>query len=69
MSRARTFTRGEILDAARAAAENGLSARLLPSGEIVFNDNPAPREQATQSPEAALEAWLNGSKVGRRAHR
>lgn len=69
MSRARTFTKGEILDAARAAAETGLSARLLPSGEIVFNDNATPREQAVQTPEAALEAWLNGNKAGRRAHR
>lgn len=69
MSRARSFTKGEILDAARAAAETGLSARLLPSGEIEFNHSANQREPAVQTPEAALEAWLNDNKAGRRAHR
>lgn len=67
MSRARIFTRAEILDAARAAAETGLRARLLPTGEIEFNPIATQREATVGTPEAALEGWLNGSKAGGRA--
>jgi hypothetical protein len=69
VSRARTFTKREIMDAARAAAENGLCARLCPTGEIEFtHDIPRRKMQpATISPEAALEGWLNGSEARGRA--
>jgi hypothetical protein len=69
MSRARTFSKAEIRDAAKAAAESGLSVRLLPTGEMEFNQSASRREHAKPTPEEALEAWLNDNKVGRRAHR
>jgi len=66
MSRARTFTRAEIMDAARAAAETGLRARLRPTGEIEFTTDAADRE-TIPTPESALEGWLNGREARGRA--
>lgn len=43
MSRARAFTRSEIMDAARAAAEVGLAHRLREDGSIEICDPNAPR--------------------------
>lgn len=69
MSRARTYTKSEIADAAAAAAMHGVRVVMHPSGEIEF----APRQFAAKndddddSAEKALEGWLNGGKVGRRA--
>lgn len=67
MSRARTFTKAELLDAARAAAETGLSARLHPSGEIEFTHDTRKRNMPPSRPEDALEGWINGSKASGRA--
>lgn len=71
MTKARTFKKSEILDAARAAAETGLSACLHPSGEIEFTHGPSQgikrqRRKAGKpaSPEAMLEGWLNESEAG-----
>lgn len=69
MSRPRLFTKSEILDAARAAAETGLCARLFPTGEIEFTHaisrNSAPGSKKKKSPEELLEGWLNENEVGR----
>jgi hypothetical protein len=65
MSRPRRFTKAEIMDAARAAAETGLSARLSPSGEIEFFHEGENRISLQPTPESALEVWLR--EVGGRA--
>lgn len=67
MSKPRSFTRREIMDAARAAAETGLCARLCPTGEIVFTQEEVRRIVSGQSPEDLLEGWLNENKPRRRA--
>lgn len=67
MSRARAFTRSEIMDAARAAAENGMCARLTPDGEIEFTPEPRKRSMPKPTPEELLEGFLNGRQVGGRA--
>ena len=67
MSRARSFTRREIMDAARAAAENGLIATLCPTGEIIFTQEETRRMVPGHSPEDLLEGWLNENKPRRRA--
>lgn len=67
MSRARSFTRTEIMDAARAAAENGLCVRLSPDGEIEFTHEARKRHTQKPTPEEALEGWLNGREIGGRA--
>jgi len=55
------------MDAARAAAETGLCARLLPNGEIEFNHaSTRKREPAANTAEEALEGWLK-HEAGRRA--
>ncbi len=61
MSRPRTFTRAEMMDAARAAAETGLRVLLRP-GEIEFTSQAANKNEPT-SADAALEGWLNGNKA------
>lgn len=69
MSRARTYTKSEIADAAAAAAMHDVRVIMHPTGEIEF----APRRFGTKkeednSPEAALERWVNGGgKTGGRA--
>lgn len=67
MTKPRRFSKAEIMDAARAAAETGMSARLYPSGEIVFIRDYDNRFAPDDTPEAALEGWLNGGKSGGRA--
>lgn len=69
MSRARSFTRSEIMDAARAAAETGLCATLKPSGEIAFTHGQRNDNVSIQTPEGILEDWLNGNKTRRASHR
>jgi hypothetical protein len=66
MSRPRTFTRAEIMDAARAAAETGLCARLRPTGEIEFTADAANHETIPTA-ESALQGWLNGRETRGRA--
>lgn len=66
MSRPRTFTKAEIMDAAKAAAETGLCARLHPTGEIEFTTIAAKRD-AIPTAESALEGWLNGREASGRA--
>lgn len=63
MSRTRIFSKAEIMDAAKAAAETGLTVRLCPNGEMIFT-----HETATSSPaqkQSALEAWKNTRKAHR----
>ena len=72
MSRPRIFRKAEILDAARAAAETGLCASLLPTGEIQFTHVSKQRYAAGSSParkrpEELLEGWLNENEAGGRA--
>lgn len=67
MSRARTFTKSEIRDAARAAAETGLCATLTPSGEIVFTQGLTKDTIHTPTPEDLLQRWLNGNQTRGRA--
>lgn len=66
MTRARIFTKGEIMDAARAAAETGLRVRLHKTGEIEFG-NELPDRDTVPTPESALEGWLNGREARGRA--
>lgn len=56
MARARTFSKAEIMDAARAAAETGLSARLCPNGEIIFT------QEVTNEAPAKPSAWETWKK-------
>ena len=63
MSRARNFTKAEILDAARAAAETGMNARLCPTGDIVFTRDINIYDKPEKSAEEALEGWLSGRKA------
>lgn len=67
MTKPRSFTRREIMDAARAAAENGLNASLCPTGEIVFTQEDLRRNVQAQTPEDLLEGWLNDNSARRRA--
>lgn len=67
MTKPRSFTRREIMDAARAAAENGLNARLCPTGEIVFTQEDLRRNVQAQTPEDLLDGWLNDNSARRRA--
>ena len=68
MSRARTYTKAEIADAAQAAVMHNVRVVMHPSGEIEF----APRGFETmrpdpETPEGALEKWRNARKAGRGA--
>lgn len=68
MSRARTYTKTEIADAAAAAALHNVRVVMHPTGEIEF----APRgfvakKAEKESAEEALEKWINGREAGRRA--
>ena len=67
MSRARIFTKAEIMDAAKAAAETGLCARLHPSGEIEFTHEARKRETPFPTPEDALKGWLGEGEARGRA--
>ncbi len=48
MGRRRTFTKGEIMDAAKAAAETGLYVRLLPDGVMEFRHEPGKRGETPE---------------------
>ena len=68
MSRARTYTKSEIADAAAAAALHDVRVVMHPSGEIEF----APRsfaaaKQEDDSPELELQRWRDGRKSRGRA--
>lgn len=63
MTRPRTFTKAEMLDAARAAAEFGLCARLHPTGEIEFSQETKPASINGPTPEDMLEDFINGRKA------
>jgi hypothetical protein len=68
MSKARTYTKTEIADAAAAAAMHGVRVVMHPSGEIEF----APRgftasKKEEETPEAELQRWLDGRKARGRA--
>ena len=69
MSRARSFTKTEIMDAARAAAETGLCAKLCPTGEIIFTRDAQADNLPSPTPEDALEGWLRGRKASGLASR
>lgn len=68
MTRARRFSKAEIMDAARAAAECGMAAKLCPSGEIIFTRDARTDNLAAPTPEDALEGWLRGRKARGPAH-
>lgn len=57
MNRPRRFSKAEIMNAARAAAESGLDVRLTPEGEIVFEHHRR-RKKEEPTPEELLEGWL-----------
>jgi len=69
MSRARTYTKSEIADAAAAAAVHGIRVIMHPSGEIEFSPSPiAAKPEAEESSGAkALKRWLNDRETRRRA--
>ncbi len=52
------FSKSEIMDAARAASETGLSVKLCPTGEIVFMRNVEADMARPKSPEDVLANWL-----------
>lgn len=68
MTKPRSFTRREIMDAARAAAEHGIDAKLCPSGEIIFTRGARNDNLLAPTPEDALEGWLRGRKARGPAH-
>lgn len=70
MSRARTFTRTEMEDAARLAAEHGLAIRFEPDGALVMAPPTAPLDNAEEtSAESALAEWkAKRGKTPRRPH-
>ncbi|MEO3387370.1 hypothetical protein [Mesorhizobium sp. CAU 1741] len=58
------------MDAARAAAETGLRSILRPGGEIIFTRDTSEKSKPhTPTPEEVFEEWMDGRKVGGRAHR
>src|SRR6476659_5371983 len=61
MSRARTFTKAEILDAARAASETGLHLRMHPSGEIEFTHESKRVAYETASPSLTKARLASGT--------
>ena len=68
MSRARTYTKTEIADAAAAAAMHGVRVIMHPTGEIEFSprgSSAAPKED--NEAENAWEKWQNGREARRRA--
>lgn len=68
MSRARTYTKSEISDAAAAAANHNVRVVMHPSGEIEFAPKSFAANKAdNDSAEAALEGWINGRKTRGRA--
>lgn len=67
MSRARTYTKSEIADAAAAAASHNVRVVMHPSGEIEFSPRHFAMQQEEDTAEKALKGWLDGGKIGGRA--
>lgn len=67
MSRARTYTKSEIADAAAAAAMHGLRVIMHPSGEIEFAPKSLAAPKDEDGEENAWERWQNGRKARGRA--
>lgn len=67
MSRARTYTKSEIADAAAAAALHNVRVVMHPSGEIEFAPKSFAAVKEEDSAEKALEGWLNGRQARGRA--
>lgn len=68
MSRARTYTKTEIADAAAAAANHNVRVIMHPSGEIEFSPRQfAVKQEEENTAEKALKGWLDGGKIGGRA--
>lgn len=76
MSKARTFLKVEMEDAARCAAEHGMSAILRPTGEIEFV--PAIHSRRTHAPvdeaplskaDQALQDWVARDGQGKNVRR
>lgn len=67
MSRARTYTKSEIADAAAAAAMHDLRVIMHPSGEIEFSPKRFAAEKTEETPEEGLQRWLDGRKARRSA--
>lgn len=68
MSRARTYTKSEIADAAAAAAMHDVRVIMHPTGEIEFAPRRfAVKQEEDNSAETALQRWLDGGKTGGRA--
>ncbi|ASR06923.1 hypothetical protein CHY08_07200 [Rhizobium leguminosarum bv. viciae] len=68
MSRARTYTKSEISDAAAAAASHNVRVVMHPNGEIEF----APKsftavDREDDTAEKALRKWQDGRQAGGRA--
>jgi hypothetical protein len=68
MSRARTYTKTEIADAAAAAAMHGVRVIMHPSGEIEFSPSAAASKKEEESSGAtALQRWVDAREARRRA--
>lgn len=67
MSRARTYTKSEIADAAAAAALHDLRVIMHPSGEIEFAPKGFGAQKEDDGEDNAWERWQNGRKARRRA--
>ncbi|QIB39293.1 hypothetical protein G3A56_15870 [Rhizobium oryzihabitans] len=68
MSRARTYTKSEIADAASAAAMHNVRVVMHPSGEIEFAPKSfAATKKEDDTAEKALRDWQDGRKASGRA--
>lgn len=67
MSRARTYTKSEIADAAAAAAMHDLRVVMPPTGEIEFSPKHSAVKKDEESPEAELQRWIDAREARRRA--
>ena len=68
MTRARTYTKGEIADAAEAAANHNVRVVMHPSGEIEFAPKSFAVVDREEDPgEKAWRDWENGRKARGRA--
>lgn len=62
MSRARTYTKSEIADAASAAATYNVRVIMHPSGEIEFSPKSFAVVDRENAGEKAWRDWENGSR-------
>jgi hypothetical protein len=68
MSRARTYTKSEIADAAAAAAMHNVRVVMHPTGEIEFAPKSfAAGAETVDEGEKAWEAWKRGREARGRA--